>query len=680
MRKRFIFAALFVALGLRADEGMWLYNQFPKARVEQKYGVHVTDEFLKHLRLASLKTGASASFVSPAGLILTNHHVASGCIQKVSTAGHNYTAAGFYATSTAQELKCPETEASVLVGIEDVTKQVNSAAKAATASPEANQQRRAAMAGIEKDCSSRTGNRCEVVTLYSGTLYHLYEYKKYTDIRLVFAPEKSIAFFGGDQDNFTYPRFDLDITFLRAYENGKPANTPNYLKWSREGVKEGEVAFVSGNPASTDRFITMAQFEYLRDTEYPLALAYLKSAIDALKAYGGVSAENRRVADNKLYSAENSYKARLWEQKGLNDPKLAAEKKQREEALRATIGKNPKAKQEAGNAWDEVAAAYRAWAPEQARYYVLERGPFYSDLFRIARDVVRMPEEKAKPNGDRLREYTDAALPSTELRLYSPAPVTNSLEVAALANYFRFMERQLGGADATVKAVLAGRTPERAAAEYVGQTKLQDVAERRRLATNMNAVRSSSDGMVRLARLLDGPARAERKQYEDRVEAVDRAAGSRIARARFAVSGAGDYPDATFTLRLSYGAVKGYLDAGDRAIPYSTDFAGLFRHATGKEPFKLPASFEKAQAALDPKVPLNFVSTADIIGGNSGSPTVNAKGEIIGVVFDSNLEAMPNRFVYGEERGRAVHVAGQGILEALRKVYHADRVLTELGF
>jgi hypothetical protein len=497
---------------------------------------------------------------------------------------------------------------------------------------------------------------------------------------LVFAPEKAIAFFGGDPDNFTYPRFDLDISFLRAYEKDKPASTPQYLKWSREGVQDGELAFVSGNPAATDRFITVAQFEFLRDTSYPLALAYLKSGIDALKGYGAGSAENKRVADDKLFSLENSYKARIWEEKGLTDPKLLEEKKQREEKLRAAIDKNPGAKKEADNAWQEIAEAYRAWAPDQKRYSVLERGPIFSDLFGIARNVARLAEEQKKPNGDRLREYTDANLPSLERRLYSPAPITDSLEIEVLSNWFRFIQQQLGADDPTLQSILAGQTPEQAAAQYVAATKLKDIEQRKRLAADLKAVQISEDGMVRLARIVDGPARAIRKQYEDRIEAIDRTAGSRIARARFAVYGTNVYPDATFTLRLSYGAVKGYLDAQDRPVPYATDFAGMYRHATGRDPFKLPPSFEKAKGDLTPATPLNFVSTADIIGGNSGSPTVNTKGEIIGILFDSNIEAMANGFVYDDIQGRAVHVASQGIVEALRKVYHADRVLGELGF
>jgi hypothetical protein len=684
MTRRFrvlsVSALALACLSARADEGMWLYNKFPKDQVKQKFGFQVTDEFLNHLRLSSLRMGASGSFVSPHGLIFTNHHVASGCIQKVSSADRNYMANGFYAATEAQELKCPDTEVNVLLNIKDVTAEVQGAMKAQAGTPEADQQRRGAIAKIEKDCNASTGDQCEVVTLYSGAMYNLYQYKKYSDIRLVFAPEESFAFFGGDPDNFRYPRYDLDITFLRAYENGKPANTPNYLKWSHDGIKEGELAFVSGNPATTDRFITYSHMEFLRDVRYPLTLRYLNSAIKALNAYGARSAENHRVARDKLFGASNSQKAYDDEYRGLQDPKLFAAKRASEQKLRTAIEKDAKLRQQTGDSFERIAAAYKKWTPNEKPYFVFEGGPRYSDLFRIARTIVRLTEEKPKPNGLRLREFQDASLPSLESRLYSPAPISDSLEVAVLANYFQFLQQEMGAANPTVKAVLAGLTPEKAAEKYVSSSKLKDVAERKRLAASAAAVKSSRDGMIQLALLLDPPARQVRKIREDELDAVERAAATKIAQARFAAFGANEYPDATGTLRLSFGAVKSYRDSAGRQIRYYTDFAGMYGHATGQDPFRLPDRVLKAKGALNLSTPLNFVSTCDIIGGNSGSPTVNQKGEVIGILFDSNLEAMPNRFVYSETAARAVHVAVPGIVEALQKIYHADRVAAELGF
>ncbi len=671
--------AALCATALIADEGMWLFNQFPKDRVAKKYGFKVTDEFLDHLRLSSLRMGASASFVSPTGLIFTNHHVASGCIHRVSSAEHNYMADGFYAARPEDEIQCPGMEANVLLRIEDVTKDVSAAITAKTGTPEANQQRLAAIAKIEKDCAAQSGNRCDVVTLHSGALYHLYEYKKYTDIRLVFAPEEAIAFFGGDPDNFTYPRYDLDITFVRAYENGKPAGTPHFLKWSKEGPKDGELAFVSGNPGSTDRFITYAQMAYQRDVSYPMLLDFYGTVIKELKAYGAKSAENKRVARAKLFGAENTFKVRTGEFEGLKDPKLFAGKMQREKALRAAIRKDAKANAELGNAFEEIEKAYSAWRARAKEAYFIEAGPRFSDLFGIARTLYRLPVEKAKPNGERLREFTDAAMASLELRLYARTPIENSLEELMLATYFRFVEKELPG-NPVVKAMLQGRTPEQAAAYYVGGTRLKDIDERKRLAASIEAVNASKDTMMELARILDEPARAIRKEQEDRLEAVERPNSSRIARARFALSGGQDYPDATFTLRLSYGPVKGYKNAQGKPVSWTTDFAGMYKHATGEDPYKLPESFVKAKEFLNPATSLNFVTTCDIIGGNSGSPTVNTKGEIIGIVFDSNYEAMPNRFAYGDTVGRSVHVSAPGIIESLRKVYKAERVLEELGF
>jgi peptidase S46-like protein len=668
-----------LTLPLLADEGMWLFNEFPKDKVKQKYGVDLTPAFLDHLRLASVRAGASGSFVSPKGLIFTNHHVVLGCVQDVSTKEHDYVANGFIAKTQDQELKCPGAEANVLLKIEDVTAKVKAAIKAEPGSAEANRQRKVELSSLENECSTRTGNRCQAVTLYGGAQTHLYEYRKYTDLRLVFAPEFQTGFFGGDPDNFTYPRYDLDIGFFRAYENGKPANTPEYLKFSHEGVKNHEVVFVSGNPGNTERLLTYAELEYYRDVRFPFSLHRLDSAIKSLEKYESQSSENQRVAKETLFMLQNSYKAQFGEYGGLKDPKLMSAKRADETKLRNAIAANPANAAKYGKLWDEIGASLQQARVNYLRRALLEGGPIGADLFQYARGVLRLPVEKAKPADQRLREYSGSGLPSLENRLFANAPVSKTMNVALLADYFTLLRDSLGANDELVKKVLAGRTPEQAADAYVTHTKLDDPAERKRLAASVEAVNASNDSMLVLAKILDQPARDIRKKFEDTVEAVLNADKPKLAEAHFAAFGANEAPDATFTLRLSYGEVKGYEDDRGKQVPYATNFEGLYKRATGKDPYILAPSWLNAKSKLDLSTPFDFVSTADIIGGNSGSPTVNAKGEIVGIVFDGNIQSLPNDFQYTDTQARAVHVSSQAIVEALKKVYTADRLVDELG-
>jgi len=665
-----------------ADEGMWLFDHFPKEQVERKYGFRVTDDFLKHLEHASARfnNGGSGSFVSPRGLLFTNHHVAQDCIEKLSSAEHDYMAGGFESPAEADEKMCPDLEVDALLTTSDVTSQVNEGIHSDTSAAEANRMRKATIARVEKDCSTPKDHRCEVVSLYSGALYSLYQYKKYTDVRLVFAPEYKIAQFGGDPDNFTFPRFDLDFALLRAYEGGKPAASPDYLAWSHAGVKDGELTFVSGNPGSTGRLQTIAQMEFSRDVSYPILLDLLHDRIGRLLAFSETGAENKRVAQDYLDVDQNSYKAINGFEEGLRDSSLMRLKREEEQKLRAAVAKDPALEKKYGKTWDDVAAAYKEYATFFKPYFLVESAPDQVNSFSIARNVLRYAEEKPKPNEQRLTGYRDADLPALEQSMFSPAPLSSALEEVMLATYFRFLAKELGANDAIVKEVLAGQTPEQAAHQYISTTKIFDVEERKRLAHNLEAVKSSQDGLIRLARILDGPARKYRKEFEDKVQAVITASGSKIALARFAVYGTNAYPDATFTPRLSYGPVKGYTNAAGRPVPYDTTFAGLFAHATGKDPFELPQDWIQAKASLDLSTPFDFVTTADTHGGNSGSPTVNEKGEVIGILFDGNLEGLPDRYVYTDERARSVHLASNAIIEALKKVYHSERVLSELGF
>lgn len=669
-----------LALPLAADEGMWLFNRFPTDTVKQKYNFEVTARFLENLRLASLRIGGgSGSFVSPDGLIFTNHHVAGDCIAKLGSARHDYMRDGFAAPSPSGELPCPDLEADVLVAMEDVSQAVKDAGAAAARPADAVAKRGAAIAAIEKACREKTGNSCSVVKLFAGERYDLYQYRRYTDIRLVFAPEFAIAFFGGDPDNFTYPRYDLDIAFLRAYENGRPAATPHFLKWSPEGVKENDLVFVAGNPGATSRLATQAQFDFYRTVQLPLTLSRLMTRIEALRAYGAESAENKRAARRVLFELANSYKSSAGKLLGLRDDRLMLRKKQFEKRLRRAVEQDRKLGAEAAKVWDDVAAAYRAWTPGEKPYAVLERPAARgSTLFRLARILVRLGEERAKPDGQRLPEFRDSAMPSLALSIESPAPVDAGTEIAMLAVYLDEL-KALGEKEAPVKSLLAGRTSQAAAEAMVKGSRLADPAERKRLAADPAAAAGSDDPLMRLARALDPAARKLRGKYENTIGQLDAGALERIAQYRFKVLGPNEYPDATFTPRVSFGAVKGYRDKTEAPVPYATTFGGMYHRAGAEEPYILPDRWVAARSRLDLVVPFDFVSTCDITGGNSGSPAVNTKGELVGIVFDGNIESLPLTYMYGDERARAVHVASQGIVEALGKVYHAEWLLRQLG-
>ncbi len=677
----FALLALAAAAPARADEGMWTFDRFPRERVKALYGFAPSDAFLKHLQLASVRfnSGGSGSFVSPDGLLLTNHHVAADCIAKLSRQSEDLVRAGFYAKARSEEIACPDLELNVLVSIEDVTAKVNAKVGPQMDAAAAFKTQRAAMAGLEKSCADETGLRCDVVTLYEGKVYDLYRYRRYTDVRLVFAPEFAIAFFGGDAENFTYPRYDLDFAFFRAYADGQPAKPEAWLTFNPKGAAGNELVFVSGNPGSTDRLLTVAQLELLRDVAYPFGQEAYAELRDRLVAFSARGAEEARIAQKDIFGLENTLKARRGELAGLKDPKLIEAKRTQERALRERAASLPDAARIAP-AWDQIAKAQKTFAAFYRPYALLERPlAMPGSLFAIARRLLRRAEELEKPNEDRLPEYRASALPSLDQRLFSRAPIYPSLEEEKLAWGLAKLSANLGKKAPLVEKILAGRTPAQAARAFVQGSKLADVATRRALAEGgVAAVRASDDPMLALARLVDPPARAVRKRYEDEVESVERRNGSLIAGALFDLYGANRYPDATFTLRLSFGAAKGYLAKDGAPVPWATDFGGLYAHATGAPPLALPKSFLDARGKVNPQVPLNFVSTNDIIGGNSGSPVVDRDGALVGLIFDGNLESLPNTFVYSEESARAVSVHAAGILEALDKVYGARALLDEL--
>lgn len=673
---------LMLASPLPGDEGLWLFNNPPDRVLRIKYGFTATPEWLSHLQLSSVRFGgASGSFVSPSGLIITNHHVGRGIIQNLSTKDRDLLKIGFQAATTAEELKCPGLEVSVLQRIEDVTARIRAADRPGMTPAEAAAAREAAIAALEAAASMGSGVRGSVVNLYSGEMYHLYTYKLYDDLRLVFAPEFMIAKFGGDPDNFCFPRFALDICFFRAYENGRPASTPHYLKWTTRPLKEGDLVFVSGHPGSTGRLLTSAQLEFLRDVSYPFMIRDYQRRRALLQAYGRRGSEEARVALAPLMGIENSLKAVTGYQSGLLDPDLMARKASEEKTTRDAVRKNPELQQECGAAWDEIAAAERTYASLFIPYQCLERGlGFDSVYFGFARTIARWSRETSKPNPERLKEFRDADLPSTRRNLLSAAPIDDELEIAKLAGSLAELAKYSGKL-AVVDSILGGGSPEEVAAELVRGTTIKDPEARKRyLDRGIEAVKTSDDPMIKLALLVDAASREARSRYEREVAAVETRGGALVARALFRLLGTSVPPDATSTLRLSFGQVRGYVEAG-KPVPFSTTFAGLFERSKqfGHEhPFELPASFKARGSGLRPDTPLNFVATCDSIGGNSGSPVVNREGEFVGILFDGNIQSLPARFLYTDELNRSVMVHQEGIFEALAGIYEAEALLREI--
>ena len=686
MKRLYTILAVFIVLLpslAAADEGMWLFNEPPKDKIKAKYGFDLTQQWLDHVRLSSVRfnNGGSGSFVSADGLTFTNHHVGAACVQQLSRAGHDYIKDGFYAKTQAEEARCPNLELNQLVGIEDVTARVDAAMKPEMSVAEAGKAQRAAMSQVEKECATATGLRCDVITFYSGQVYQLYKYKKYTDVRLVFAPEFDIAFFGGDPDNFNYPRYDLDITFFRVYENGKPAHLEHYLQWSRAGVKDDELIFVSGNPGSTGRLLTMAQLEFLRDVQYPVSLKFYKRRLSLLQNFSQGSAENARIAERDIFGVQNSQKATIGYQSGLLDKKIMNDKAEEEARLRALF-KADSQNARAADPWDGIAQAMKVQQSIFPSLTYLERmRGFGGHLAQIARMLVRAAAEKEKPNSERMREYRDSALPSLEQQLFSAEPMYKSLETVVLTDSLSEMQDALGKDNSVVQQILQGRTPGEAAKDLIANTKLDEVAVRKQLYEGGKAaIDASTDPLIVAMRTIDPSVRAIRKQFEDEVESSVRRYGTLIAKTRFAQSGFNQPPDATFTLRLSYGAITGYEENGKR-IPFETNLGGAYQRSaeySDRPPYKLPESWVKGKSQLDLKTPLNFVSTADIIGGNSGSPTVNRNGEVVGIIFDGNIQSLPWNFQYSDVQGRAISVDVRAIQDSLRKIYGAIPLADEL--
>jgi hypothetical protein len=665
---------------IRAEEGMWTFDNPPLKLLKEKYNFTPTQAWLDHLRLSSvrLNDGGSGSFVSSDGLLLTNHHVARGQLQKNSTAEHDYLANGFYATSPDQEMKSPDLEVNVLVGMTDVTARVQGAAKGISDDAQALKARETEIAAITKESKDKTGLRSDVVSFYQGGEYWLYTYKAYTDVRLVFAPEQQAAFYGGDPDNFTYPRYDLDMALFRVYDNGKPLHTDNFLKWSAKGAAPDELIFISGHPGSTERDDTVAELLLQRDVIGPAVTEYLQRRVASAQAFAAQGPEQARMVGSTIFGLQNSLKVYLGRKDALADPAILNKKQAEEADFRVKVSANPEWQKAYGDAWDKIAETEEKLKPEV-------KGQFFrrtdSRLFGLAQTIVQYVAEIKKPDGERLPQFHEAGLGSLKFQLLSPAPVEIPTEKLYMKGALKLGEEKLGKNDAYLQAILQGGDIDKTVDTLIDGTKLADPAVRKALLDGGEAaVAASTDPLIVAARRTDPIVRETNRRIRDTYGSVLTKEGEKLGKARFLVYGKDAYPDATFTLRLSYGTVKGFPYNGTIAPPITT-FYGLYDRAASfgnKPPFDLTPKEVAAQSKLDLSTPLDFVSTGDIIGGNSGSPVVNRDGELVGLIFDGNIESLAGDFVYDGTKNRAVAVHSSGMIEGLRKLYGADTLADEL--
>lgn len=684
-RSLFVAAAAVAALSVsaaQADEGMWTFDNFPSATVKAKYGFGPDQAWLDRVRQSAVRltSGCSASTVSPNGLVLTNWHCVSECVQALSTKQNDYAANGFLAAKAEDERTCPGVQAEILMSIADVTPRIK-AAIAGKAAADVAKARQGEIAKIEEEgCKADKKLQCEVVSLYRGGQYKLYTYRKYEDVRLAFAPETATGFFGGDPDNFNFPRFCLDSALLRLYEDGKPVATPAYLPWTTEVPKEGDVVFVAGNPGSTQRLFTKAQLEFERDWLLPTRQLVRSELRGRLLNYAAQGAEQKRTSSDMLFNIENSFKAQYGQMRALLDPEFFAAKVNEETSLRARLKKNAALAKEIGDPWadmEKVVAAQRELF--MSHDWLQARAGSISQLYGHARALVRAAEERAKPNADRLPGFTESDLPQLERLMKEQVPVYPDIERIGLELWLSKAREFLTVDDPRVQRLLGKESPEALAASAVKDSKLGDANARMALWNGGKAaVDVSADPLIVLARRAEADSRAVLTAWRERVEGPAALAAERLARVRFALDGDKVYPDATFTLRLSYGVVAGWTYQGRTVTPFTT-MGGLYARATGAEPFALAPKWVAAEASVDKSAVFNLSTTNDIIGGNSGSPLIDAKGRVVGAVFDGNIHSLGGGYGFDARLNRTVSVSTAAIGEALKKVYKADRLAAELG-
>ena len=665
--------AAMAAAPAAAEEGMWTFDAFPTKAMRDSYGWAPDQSWLDHVRKSAVRLtgGCSASFVSGAGLILTNHHCVASCLFDNSSAEADLLDKGFIAARREDEKSCPGQQAEIVTAIADVTGTVQGAYKGMTGEA-LTRARDAAIAKIEADgCPDRKTMRCQVVTLFGGGQYKLYTYRKYSDVRLVWAPEDRAATFGGDPDNFNFPRYSLDASFLRAYENGKPVVPSDHLTWNPRPPKKDELTFVVGNPGSTARLWTQSQFAFEREVRLPITVAVLSELRGRLIAAMETSPERQREGLDMLNGIENSLKVYIGRTKALNDPDFTGRLAKAEADLRQRSGGNAAI----GDPWADVSAAVQAYRPLYLPYRFITPS---SDLYGYAEALVMAAKEKAKPNEERLPGYTDSALPLLEKQILDKRPLYPWLEKLQLSWSLSKAREYLGVDDADTQLLLGKESPEQLAERLVSQTRLADPDYRRQLwEGGLQAIEASKDPLIQYALKLEPRQRALKRQVDENYQGPLTAAGGKLAEARFAAYGNALYPDATFTLRISYGQVKGWTERG-RPVPYATTMGGTFDRATGSAPFDLPTAFAANRKAIDPATTYDFVTTNDIIGGNSGSPVIDRSGAVIGAAFDGNIHSLGGNYGYDPVLNRTVVVSTDAVQEALEKLYPAPALVAEL--